>query len=237
MASQEEEVVIDLRKMKMAELKKELQHRNLKTSGNKQDLIERLQQYLEEHEGAEVADEEILKEEEGEIDDNILIDDKKLEDGSEDSVSSEQEQKIKQTNKERIQETKTEEGEEKTAPPSPVGLTDRQKLEFRAQKFGITVKDMNMDARKAARSERFGTGAAGSMSSGKIDSDPNKLQKRAERFGGIVSDTLSKSDAEERKRKRLARFGRGLSGGLSESNDVSTEKKKKRAERFGLSVA
>merc|ERR1739838_431048 len=56
MSVSDDEFVLDLTKMKMADLKKELQLRDLKVSGNKQELIQRLQQYLEEHEGAEIED-------------------------------------------------------------------------------------------------------------------------------------------------------------------------------------
>lgn len=235
----EDEVVIDLRKMKIPELKKELQIRGLKIGGNKHDLIERLQQYLEEHEGAEVADDEILKEVEGEADDH-LIDDQKLED----SVLTAPPEQAKAKDKE-VVENDTEADTEKKGQGeesenikdlhSPTGLSDAEKLKMRAQKFGVTVSDMNTEARKAARSERFGTGGGTAGGIGTSPGvDPDKLKKRAERFGAVVSDTLSKSEEEERRRKRQARFGIETTGGTVTGPD--SEKKKKRAERFGLTV-
>ena len=56
--------VIDLYSMKVTELKQELRSRNLPVSGAKAELIERLEKYMEEHEGVEVVDEDQLKEEE-----------------------------------------------------------------------------------------------------------------------------------------------------------------------------
>jgi len=71
------------------------------------------------------------------------------------------------------------------------------------------------------------------------DIDPDKLKKRAERFGSTVSSALVKSQNEEAIEKRKRRFG----GGASEENGTAAEattttdseaeaKKAKRAERF-----
>ena len=56
----EGEIEMDLNKMKMSELKGELAARGLKISGKKSELVDRLQQYLEEHEDAEVEDEFVM---------------------------------------------------------------------------------------------------------------------------------------------------------------------------------
>ena len=220
----EEEVYIDLRKLKIPELKKELQFRGLKTSGNKQELIDRLEQYMEEHEGAEVADDDLLKEE-GEVDDH-LADDKKIED----VLTSDKE--IEKKSVEDDNAVQEEESPDKASAVTDLHtsgeLTDQEKLAVRAKKFGMTITDMNSEARKVARSQRFGTGTIGSAEA------PNAeiLKKRAERFGVVTSGTVMQSKEEERRRKRQARFGD--SSATTGLGDV--DKKKRRAERFGLTV-
>ena len=52
------EEVIDLHSMKVTELKQELKSRGLPVSGAKAELIERLENYMQEHEGVEVVEEE-----------------------------------------------------------------------------------------------------------------------------------------------------------------------------------
>lgn len=225
--STEEDVYIDLRKLKMAELRKELQDRGLKTSGNKQELVDRLQQYMEEHEGAEVADDDILKEV-GEVDDP-LTEDQKVEDVS--LTSDKEQEKTVDTNPTQVPTT-DEDCEQKPVENSVSDLqsvqsnTDEERRKMRAEKFGLTIADMNPEARKAARTERFGTAAIGGASAPSSDI----LKKRAERFGTVTKDIPKHSEDDERRRKRQARFG-------GDSLSVGTgdiDKKKKRAERFGL---
>lgn len=220
MATAEEEVYVDLRKLKMTELRKELQDRGLKTSGNKQDLVDRLEQYMQEHEGAEVADDELLKEE-GEADEH-LNDDHKIEDVS---LTSDKEQE-KTAVPEAVTENDDKDAEsEITALQTPaVAVTDEERLKLRAKKFGLTTADMNPDARKAARSARFGTGGGAQAPGADV------LKKRVERFGNVAADTPKGSADDERRRKRLARFG----GDAATADSGDVDKKKQRAERFGL---
>lgn len=221
----EEAVYIDLRKLKMTELRKELQDRGLKISGNKQELVDRLQQYMEEHEGAEVADDDILKEV-GEVDDP-LTEDQKIEDVS--LTSDKEQEKTVDTNPSQIPVT-----DEDTKPTennvsdlqSAASITDEERRKMRAEKFGLTVADMNPVARKAARTERFGTAATGGASAPNSDI----LKKRSERFGTVTKDAPNQSEDDERRRKRQARFG----GDSSTVGVGDVDKKKKRAERFGL---
>ena len=67
------EEVIDLHSMKMAELKEELKSRQLPVSGAKAQLIERLENYMQEHEGVEIVEEEESQEPLGEISMNEWI--------------------------------------------------------------------------------------------------------------------------------------------------------------------
>ncbi|XP_072927451.1 SAP domain-containing ribonucleoprotein [Hemitrygon akajei] len=54
--------VVDVNKLKLTELRQECASRGLDTKGNKQDLIQRLQAYLEEHAEEEVNEEDVLAE-------------------------------------------------------------------------------------------------------------------------------------------------------------------------------
>ncbi|XP_054663152.1 SAP domain-containing ribonucleoprotein isoform X6 [Grus americana] len=54
---------VELHKLKLAELKQECLARGLEAKGNKQDLINRLQAYLEEHAEEEANEEDVLGEE------------------------------------------------------------------------------------------------------------------------------------------------------------------------------
>ncbi|KAJ8314212.1 hypothetical protein KUTeg_008773 [Tegillarca granosa] len=77
------------------------------------------------------------------------------------------------------------------------------------------------------------------------DGDLDKMKKRAERFGTVLSPALSKSDEEQRISKRKERFGDVKANDANTKTstfkynkitmDSSTDaKKQKRAERFGL---
>merc|ERR1712131_309463 len=54
-----DEEVIDLHAMKVTELKQELKARGLTVSGTKAELINRLENYMKEHEGVEVVEEDV----------------------------------------------------------------------------------------------------------------------------------------------------------------------------------
>lgn len=134
-------------------------------------------------------------------------------------------------------------------------LTSDEKLRQRAERFGITSDN----DKKAARAARFGTVTTNlsNKPSAKIVSTPvtaediDRLKKRAQRFGTVVSSTLSKLEDEDKLRKRKQRFGQ-ITGPTSNPTSTTTttttttttanksieeieEKKRKRAERFGLS--
>jgi len=262
MSVSDDEYVLDLNKMKMADLKKELQLRDLKVSGNKQDLIQRLQQYLEEHEGAEVeaGDDDALLElneneskvadissgedklekslldesqsKELEVEDNAeeLLDDKTTKVSEESAVEKEA---VKED------ETVTPPEDTKEASPEPkvlvkstqplAAMTEEEKKEQRAKKYGIKVTELPEDKKLDMRKKRFGMGKS-SITDHKVEVDAEKLKKRAERFGAVVSSVLTDKEQEEKIRKRKERFGEIVS---SETD----AKKQKRAERFGLKVA
>merc|ERR1712183_951065 len=202
-----EDEVWDLNKMKMAELKKELQDRGLKVSGNKQELITRLQTYLAEHEGAELEEED---------EDDLLNED--VEQSVSENVEEEKsEVVVDKADSEVETPAKVEELEAETAveekangdtngenaDPKPVMTMEDKKAE-RAKRFGLTTADLSDKERKEQRKKRFGKA---SVTDDKVEVDQEKLKKRAERFGIKVSSSLVDSEQQEKIRKRKERFG------------------------------
>merc|ERR1739838_652606 len=221
MSVSDDEFVLDLTKMKMADLKKELQLRDLKVSGNKQELIQRLQQYLEEHEGAEIEDggedEALLAEGNDQITE-------KVEEAVEEIKAANDTQEHK---KEAVVKAVTvEEAKDTTAIKAP--LSEEEKKAERAKKFGIKVADKVVpeEKKKEERTKRFGKS---SITDHKVEVDTEKLKQRAARFGTVISSTLTKTEQNDKILKRKERFG----AVSAETNS----KKAKRAERFGLNKA
>lgn len=88
-------------------------------------------------------------------------------------------------------------------------LTMKERLELRAKKFGAPVG--NSDVAKLARAERFGNITAPAKTDNSITQNnaPNLdvLKKRAERFGGSVSNAMTTIEQKEKLLKRQERFG------------------------------
>ncbi|XP_026076474.1 SAP domain-containing ribonucleoprotein-like isoform X2 [Carassius auratus] len=203
--------VVELHKLKLAELKQECTARGLDAKGNKADLIARLQAYLEEHEDThteEVNEEEVL----GEYGEEAFA--------KEETDSQKQEFTPP--------EEETEKKLVKVNPPATVG----ERLQKRAERFNIPPSG---DSKKAARAARFGLQEPEAVSSkgtsAKVNVDVEVLKKRAERFGLNVSSVSKKIEDDEKLKKRKERFGVVTSAAASGAND--TEAKRKRAERFG----
>lgn len=132
-------------------------------------------------------------------------------------------------------------------------LTMKERMELRAKKFGAAPTG---DVAKLARAERFGitadTAAAktdnkdSSLSITKTAPDVDLLKKRAERFGGSVSNAMVSIEQKEKLLKRQERFGAAASSTVSGTVKTSTttnpintqaasdyaEKAKLRLERF-----
>ncbi|XP_061390305.1 SAP domain-containing ribonucleoprotein [Musca vetustissima] len=124
-------------------------------------------------------------------------------------------------------------------------MTLQERLELRAKKFGLST---------ASTATTPAVTTTNSVASNKLISQApvvssekqvELLKKRAERFGCVTSTNLAKLDAEERRLKRLQRFG----GEVTAKNNATTnatattadssewaEKAKKRLERFGGST-
>lgn len=194
--SQEEVEVVDLSKKTVAELKNECKERGLKVSGNKAELIERLEEYMKEHEGAEITEDDLLEEPD---------------------VSIEEETK---------ENTVTETPKEATPVKTPVEEDLTQKKLSRAERFGIESTEVlenkkekraarfglesngksketsELAEKKRARAERFGT-QNGTTKKSKLEGmdvevDDEKIKARQARFGVQVET--------DKKKARAARF-------------------------------
>ncbi|XP_076023275.1 SAP domain-containing ribonucleoprotein [Genypterus blacodes] len=208
--------VIELQKLKLAELRQECEARGLDSKGNKGELIARLQAYLEEHED----------------DADVNIDDVLAED-AEDFSKVESANDVKD-----IEEAASTESEPtpakvvvKISPPSSVG----ERLQKRAERFNLPA---TTDSKKALRAARFGSAAEASspapdaVANNKAPVNVDQLKKRAERFGMNVSSVSQKIEDDEKLKKRKERFG-GLAGATVVGGEEAEAKKMKRAERFG----
>ncbi|XP_022538131.1 SAP domain-containing ribonucleoprotein [Astyanax mexicanus] len=205
--------VVELQKLKLAELKQECSLRGLDIKGNKGDLIARLQQYLEEHE-EDVNEEEVL----GEF----------TEEASPKAEEAVQEQ-------ETVVEPETEPKKAVVKITAPSSGDER--LQKRAERFNLPE---TLDNKKAARAARFGIPATASAPSkgasamSKTNVDVEVLKKRAERFGMNVSSVSKKVEEDEKLKKRKERFGIQTGAAAAGAGAEDSEaKKRKRAERFG----
>jgi len=238
---------------KVADLKAELKSKGLPVSGNKQDLIERLQNSLLD-EGDDLLDQDdsmtaeaILKaEEELKVTKTTPAAAPKINrDGPTVGVTEESSAVTKTEPKAAGKEN----APDNTSPTkvSVVTLPDQneEKLKARAERFGGFQSD---EAKKAARAARFGVsdGTAGKGGNKKLGGAPSvdadTLKKRAERFGGSVSSSLKNLEAQEAIKRRQERFGvveknepKPKKVMLNSGNSVVLdEKMKARQQRFGL---
>merc|ERR1711874_531810 len=184
-----EAAAVDLSKMKVADLKKELKQRGLSVEGKKNELVDRLQEAL-------AADGSVL----GAPDDDDEIDEqteqallqgkspagKKRQSGVPLDVISPDKKVVKLGKAAPVVSDKPD--SEKTA------------QEKRAERFGMPVNDASL---KDARAARFGIVPAaskgGNKRAPKLDmttggTDIEKMKARSARFGEVSSKTLKKVD-------------------------------------------
>ncbi|XP_033484050.1 SAP domain-containing ribonucleoprotein [Epinephelus lanceolatus] len=206
--------VIELQKLKLAELRQECEARGLETKGNKGELIARLQAYLEEHE------------------EDVDVDDVLAED-TEDFTKVETANNVKdEKDSEPVEcEPPAEKKVVKITPPA----SSSERLQKRAERFNLPA---SAESKKAIRAARFGESTGntsptpGVVANSKAPVNVEQLKKRAERFGMNVSSLSQKIEEDEKLKKRKERFGISTGAASVGSADVEA-KKMKRAERFG----
>lgn len=209
--------MIELQKLKLAELRQECEARGLDTKGNKGELIARLQAYLEEH------------------DEDVDVDDVLAEDAVDfTKVESSNNVKVVKDSEPTEIEPPAEKKVVKITPPS----SSSERLQKRAERFNMPATS---ESKKAIRAARFGssndasTPSSGQVTNSKAAVNVDQLKKRAERFGVNVSSISQKMEEDEKLKKRKERFGILTSGGSAGAASVADveAKKMKRAERFG----
>ncbi|XP_074836322.1 SAP domain-containing ribonucleoprotein isoform X1 [Carettochelys insculpta] len=204
---------VELHKLKLAELKQECLARGLEVKGNKQDLIHRLQAYLDEHAEEEANEEDVLGEETEEEEQKPVEPPAKVEEPPEKSADVSAEKKVVKITSE---------------------MPQMERMQKRAERFNVPV---SLESKKAARAARFGMSTA-STKGLSADSKPtvnvDKLKERAQRFGLNVSSVSKKSEDDEKLKRRKERFGIVTSSAGAAATEDTEAKKRKRAERFGL---
>ncbi|XP_066586662.1 SAP domain-containing ribonucleoprotein [Prorops nasuta] len=226
-----EKGLTELSKMKVADLRIELKNRGLPTTGNKNELVERLQLAIHGDPAFSLDDtnEELLDE------DAAVLGDEEIEELSNKPDSQEVNESIKLsadtngTNVKKIilnrnpviEEVKLNEAvnKEDNESSSRGAISERtiirlselgveERLKMRAKKFGMPLSE---PAKKDIRSARFNTNDQNSKSASSVKTPvPTTyeiLKKRAERFGTSVSNVMEKAELQERIEKRKARFG------------------------------
>ncbi|XP_053311622.1 SAP domain-containing ribonucleoprotein [Spea bombifrons] len=200
---------VELHKLKLAELKQECLAHGLEVKGNKSDLINRLQAYLEEHAEEEPNDEDVLGEETEEEEQKSSEDLVKEDDPTTKSKDLEAEKKLVKTS---------------------MGVSQTERLQKRAERFNVPA---DADTKKTARAIRFGVSSTDKGQSSNVQPvNMDKLKERAERFGVSVSPVTQKTEIEEKLKKRKERFGI-VTSSAAVTDDVEA-KKRKRSERFGI---
>ncbi|NXK70858.1 SARNP protein, partial [Sylvietta virens] len=122
---------VELHKLKLAELKQECLARGLEAKGNKQDLIHRLQAYLEEHAEEEPNEEDVLGEEIEEEEPKAPEPPAKVEEAPVKSPDVIQEKKVVKISSE---------------------ISQMERMQKRAERFNVPV---SLESKKAARAARW----------------------------------------------------------------------------------
>uniref|UniRef100_A0A2K5NMQ9 SAP domain-containing protein n=1 Tax=Cercocebus atys TaxID=9531 RepID=A0A2K5NMQ9_CERAT len=190
---------VEFHKLKLAELKQECLACGLETKGIKQDLIHRLQAYLEEHAEEEANAEDVLGDETEEEETKPIELPVKEKEPPEKTVDVAVEKKVVKIT-------------------SEIPQTERmqKRKAARAARFGISsvpTKGLSSDNKPMVNldklketAQRFGLNVS---SISRKSEDDEKLKKRKERFGIVTSSagTGTTEVTEAKKRKRAECFG------------------------------
>jgi len=226
---------MDVSKLKVADLKKELKARGLNTSGTKNELVERLQESSHD-ESADVLDNDDLLDEDAVLadeteeailaeDDNVLLSPTTVLPPAPKSPSKAPANGTAATSAKKVVLNRNPATvvpvpavKDETAPAieESKALSDSEKSD---DKKVVKLGTLSAEERAKLRAQKFGVPL----------SDNVKKMVRAERFGMAAKseDTDSKEVMDEKLLKRQARFG------VVTTAEVDV-KKQKRAERFGL---
>lgn len=238
---------MNIAKLKLVDLRRELQTRQLETTGNKTELLARLKLALDSEHAVgdslptETDEKELLEGEEEDEDVDIStseLDAKLLDSNTPTSVecssfkpkkrfinrdSAASAQLKASTNK--AESSPTESGETENAGVAEKtengGATENSQPSQTSVRSLSAVANASADERKALRMARF-TGSTTSSGTNQT-TDIDKIKRRAERFGEVVSNKMKKYDEDERVMKRKERFG------IVSADDA----KQARAIRFG----
>jgi len=249
--SLDEVSTLDISKLKVPDLKKELKSRGLSTTGNKNELIERLQAAMKSIEGATTDciddieedllnddDDEHMDEQESLINDDLdsALDDlpkapkRKSEEKSEVSSGPPKKVILKRNTSETLAAmAKASKPEEK---PLESKVTEEKEdgKGGSEEKKVVKLSELSAKERLEMRAKKFGV----------IEfSDDAKKVARAERFGAIATNKTSHSGSIGKEananidvlKQRAARFGGSVSSVMSDLE--KKDKMEKRKERFG----
>ncbi|CAG9805796.1 unnamed protein product [Chironomus riparius] len=246
----------ELSKMKVSELREALKTKGLNTTGNKQELIDRLTAANSDLSIDPKFEDELLNDDDLESEEKSLLDSThdllKSPDSSKSSTpeSAPAPKKISLKRNVCIEtpillEEKTEsilsDKNDSSEPDKKIvkitELSAKDRMEMRAKKFGanasVTVDSAPSSIKLDARAIRFGI-TAPTSSTVSNNSSPEVLKKRAERFGAISSE-VKKSELDEKLNKRKERFGSEGKVTITapgKTSDEYAEKARQRLERF-----
>ncbi|XP_044765281.1 myocardin-related transcription factor B [Coccinella septempunctata] len=222
----------DILKLKVPELKKELKLRGLNTTGNKNDLLERLQEALKSPEmssgslESDILEDDLLNDDDDEhhntsetvIDSDV---EKVLEESSvtlpnlkhESPISESSNGIEKKAKKIKLQRDIPSLDETQSSVKPSVNSSSEN-----SQPKVIKLTGMSFKERLEMRAKKFGVelpGSAkllaraerfGALENSSEPSEIEKLKRRAERFGGSVAKTMTKLEMKEKLEARKARF-------------------------------
>ncbi|XP_067842920.1 SAP domain-containing ribonucleoprotein-like [Heptranchias perlo] len=175
---------LDVTRLKFVELKQELSVRGMNSKGSNHELIQKLQEYFQEH----------GEEEEEETNIEVV---------TEEDFSVEAPEEEDPNEKEIVKSEQKEHGTIKTVTTRIGSMTNTERLKWRTMRFGKIVCE---DFKKRTSVAQFGV-PHDNIGSNKSMTEVDKLRKRKERFGIVMLPVGIVNDIEDKKKKRAKRFG------------------------------